>query len=96
MALVPELKGAAFECREVVHDTASLTALFTGARIVYNVTGPFSELGRPVVEAALAAGCHYLDTTGEADWRRAGVFWPASCSRPDFSHRPRRLGRDRY
>ena len=70
MALVPELKGAAFECREVAHDVASLTALFAGAQVVYNVTGPFSELGRPVVEAALAAGCHYLDTTGEADWMR--------------------------
>ena len=70
MALVPELKGAAFECRAVAHEVTALTSLFTGAKVVYNVAGPFSELGRPVVEAALAAGCHYLDTTGEADWMR--------------------------
>lgn len=71
MALVPELEGAEYECRAVEHDTASLIELFTGARIVYNVVGPFSALGRPVAEAALAAGCHYLDTTGETDWMRA-------------------------
>lgn len=70
MALVPELKGAAYECRVVDHDVGALTRLFTGAKIVYNVTGPFTQLGRPVAEAALAAGCHYLDTTGEANWMR--------------------------
>jgi hypothetical protein len=26
------------------------------------------QLGRPVVEACLDAGCHYFDTTGEMDW----------------------------
>ena len=68
MALVPELAGAACETREVAHEVAALTALFAGAKIVYNVSGPFMQLGEPVVEAALAAGCHYLDTTGETDW----------------------------
>jgi hypothetical protein len=28
------------------------------------------QLGDPVVQACLEAGCHYLDTTGEADWMR--------------------------
>jgi short subunit dehydrogenase-like uncharacterized protein len=68
MALVPELVGATYEIVEVAHDVDSLTKLFTGSRIVYNVTGPFMQLGDPVVQAALAAGCHYLDTTGETDW----------------------------
>lgn len=68
MASVPELVGHDYQCREVAHDTAALTALFKGRRVVINVSGPFMQIGRPVVEAALAAGCHYFDTTGETDW----------------------------
>lgn len=67
-ARVPELAGARYECREVAHDEQALAALFAGRRIVYNVAGPFMQMGEPVVRAALAAGCHYLDTTGETDW----------------------------
>ena len=33
-----------------------------------NTVGPFAELGPEVVEACLASGTHYLDTTGEQDW----------------------------
>ncbi len=67
-ARVPELAGARYECRAVEHDERALAALFAGRRIVYNVAGPFMQMGEPVVRAALAAGCHYLDTTGETDW----------------------------
>jgi short subunit dehydrogenase-like uncharacterized protein len=35
---------------------------------VSNMVGPFITFGDVVAEAALAAGCHYLDTTGEQDW----------------------------
>lgn len=52
----------------VEHDEAALTRLLADARIVINVVGPFGQLGEPVVRAALAAGCHYLDTTGEPDY----------------------------
>ncbi|MFG2250142.1 saccharopine dehydrogenase family protein [Spirillospora sp. NPDC048823] len=52
----------------VRHDEAALTELFSGARIVVNVVGPFGQLAEPVVRAALAAGCHYIDTTGEQDY----------------------------
>ena len=48
--------------------SAPLTELFTGAKVVCNTVGPFAKHGREVVEACLAAGCHYLDTTGEQDW----------------------------
>lgn len=68
MGLVPELAGADYQIAEVAHDEKSLVTLFSGASIVYNVTGPFMQLGEPVVAAALEAGCHYLDTTGETDW----------------------------
>lgn len=68
MARVPELKGAKYKCEAVKHDKKALTELFRGKKIVYNVAGPFWQLGGPVVQACLAAGCHYLDTTGEQDW----------------------------
>jgi hypothetical protein len=70
MAKVPELAGAAYRIAEAPPEEAALTELFRSAQVVYNVAGPFMQFGEPVVKAALAAGCHYLDTTGEADWMR--------------------------
>ena len=67
-AKVPELENADYDKVEVTHDEAALTELFTGKKVVYNVVGPFMQLGEPVVKAALEANCHYLDTTGETDW----------------------------
>jgi hypothetical protein len=46
----------------------ALTPVFKQCRVVINVVGPFMQVAWPVVEAALNAGCHYLDTTGEQDW----------------------------
>lgn len=60
--------GIDAEIRTVAHNVKDLTDLFTGAKVVINVTGPFAQIGEPVVEAALNAGCHYLDTTGEQDF----------------------------
>ena len=37
------------------------------------MVGPFIKYGPEVVEACLAAGCHYTDTTGEQDWVSAGA-----------------------
>jgi short subunit dehydrogenase-like uncharacterized protein len=65
---VPGIESADFEVVEVAHETAALTKLFTGARVVCNMVGPFIKYGPEVVEASLAADCHYLDTTGEQDW----------------------------
>jgi hypothetical protein len=68
LSQVPELVGADYEVVEVEHQVKALTELFARGSIVYNVVGPFMQLGEPVVAAALAAGCHYFDTTGETDW----------------------------
>lgn len=68
MAKVPELKGHDFRCVAVAHERKALAELFAGRKVVINVAGPFMQIGRPVVEAALDAKCHYFDTTGEADW----------------------------
>lgn len=56
------------EIRTVEHTTEALTELFAGAEVVLNTVGPFSTLGHEAVRAALAAGAHYTDTTGEQDW----------------------------
>ena len=55
----------------VEHTQEALAKLFEGARVVINVTGPFAQIGEPVVAAALESGCHYLDTTGEQDFMLA-------------------------
>ncbi len=43
----------------------TLPALVRGAHVVIDTAGPFLELGEPVVRAAIEAGAHFLDTTGE-------------------------------
>jgi len=65
---VPGIETADYEVRQVDHDVDSLTKLFDGASVVLNTVGPFSKHGPEVVEACLAAGVHYTDTTGEQDW----------------------------
>jgi short subunit dehydrogenase-like uncharacterized protein len=52
----------------VEHTVESLSALFEGSKVVLNTVGPFADLGHEVVEACIATGCHYLDTTGEQNW----------------------------
>ena len=68
LATMPELSDARYEVESVEHDEASLTELFRGRQVVHNLVGPYMQLGEPVVRAALSAGVHYLDATGEQDW----------------------------
>jgi short subunit dehydrogenase-like uncharacterized protein len=65
---VPGIDTVDHEVVEVEHQVEPLTELLSGAKVVCNMVGPFAEYGREVVEACLATGCHYLDTTGEQDW----------------------------
>lgn len=53
-----------------VYDVDALTAIFRDADVVINCAGPFGAIGEPVVRAALAADCHYLDTSGEQEFVR--------------------------
>lgn len=66
--IIPGLDTVEHEVVEVEHTVEALTELFEGAEVVCNTVGPFIKYGPEVVEASLAAGCHYLDTTGEQDW----------------------------
>jgi short subunit dehydrogenase-like uncharacterized protein len=65
---VPGIGTVEHEIVEVEHAVGPLTELFDGASVVCNMVGPFATYGAEVVEACLATGCHYLDTTGEQDW----------------------------
>ncbi|GAA1266709.1 saccharopine dehydrogenase [Planotetraspora silvatica] len=44
---------------------ASLDRAIAGAAAVINCAGPFGDTAPPLIEAALRAGIHYLDVTGE-------------------------------
>lgn len=46
-------------------DLASLERAFTGSALVINCAGPFLDTAAPVAQAALHAGCHYIDVTAE-------------------------------
>lgn len=65
---VAGIETADYEVVEVIHTAEALTELFRGASVVLNTVGPFSKYGIEVVQACLAAKCHYTDTTGEQDW----------------------------
>lgn len=75
---VPGISTADYEIVQVEHSVDALAALLAGARVVCNATGPCFRYGATVVEAALRAGCHYLDTGGETPWvRRCAEEWGA-------------------
>ena len=61
-----ELAGPGEDVRVAdARDGGALRAAFEGASVVASCAGPFLELGLAPVQAAVAAGAHYLDTTGE-------------------------------
>ena len=67
---VVRLESAVYELVECEHDVEALIRAFRGARVVCNTVGPFINFGPTAVEAALKAGCHYIDTTGEQQYMR--------------------------
>ncbi|MGA8152086.1 MAG: DUF5938 domain-containing protein [Terriglobales bacterium] len=67
---VPGIETADYEIAEVGNTVDDLVKLFTGAKVVCNTVGPFIYNGPQVIEAALKAGCHYIDIGGEQAWVR--------------------------
>lgn len=65
------LEQATYELVECQHEVEALTKVFQGARVVCNTVGPFVHFGAVAVEAALNAGCHYLDPSGEQMYLRS-------------------------
>ncbi len=68
---VVRLESATYEIIETEHNVDALVKAFKGAKVVCNTVGPFVNFGLTTVEAALKAGCHYIDTTGEQGYIRA-------------------------
>jgi short subunit dehydrogenase-like uncharacterized protein len=64
-----------------VADAAALDQLAGRSRVLINTAGPFIDCGEPVVRAALAAGSHYLDTTGEQPFMKAMLAHDESARR---------------
>jgi short subunit dehydrogenase-like uncharacterized protein len=46
-------------------DPAAVRAALSGVRVVIHCAGPYVHTSRPVVDACLRTGTHYLDITGE-------------------------------
>ncbi|MGH9539239.1 MAG: saccharopine dehydrogenase NADP-binding domain-containing protein, partial [Terriglobales bacterium] len=67
---VPGIETANYEIAEAGSSVDELVKLFTGVKVVCNTAGPFIYNGPRVIEAALNAGCHYIDIGGEQAWLR--------------------------
>jgi short subunit dehydrogenase-like uncharacterized protein len=48
-----------------LNDPATVDAGLKGATVVLNCAGPFSRTAKPMAEACMRCGVHYLDITGE-------------------------------
>lgn len=48
-------------------DSEAARAALSDVAVVANCAGPFSATSRPLIDACLATGTHYLDITGEID-----------------------------
>jgi len=53
--------------------SATIAALLAPGDVLVSTVGPFARWGEPAVRAAITAGAHYLDSTGEPPFIR-GVF----------------------
>jgi short subunit dehydrogenase-like uncharacterized protein len=64
LAALADSLGLAYRVA-ALHDRTQLDAALSGIRVVLHAAGPFSETARPMVDACLRAGAHYLDITAE-------------------------------
>jgi short subunit dehydrogenase-like uncharacterized protein len=53
-----------------LNDPSSLATMASRARVVLNLAGPYTLYGRPVIEACVANGAHYVDLSGEIPFVR--------------------------
>ena len=69
-ALAEELGGLEWAVADVARPD-SVRALVQRGDVLISTVGPFERWGEPAVQAAIAAGAHYLDSTGEGTFIRA-------------------------
>ncbi len=67
--LAAELGGLEVKLADV-DDPASVYALVEKGDVLVSTVGPFMRFGQPALDAALKAGAHYLDSTGEGPFIR--------------------------
>jgi short subunit dehydrogenase-like uncharacterized protein len=68
-AMADELGGLDWAVADV-GDPASVRALVERGDVLVSTVGPFGRWGEPAVQAAVAGGAHYLDSTGEPPFIR--------------------------
>lgn len=68
-ALADQLGGLDWEVADVERPE-SVRALVSAGDVLVSCVGPFARWGAPALEAALGAGAHYLDSTGETPFIR--------------------------
>src|SRR3954468_483629 len=68
--LADELGGLEWAVADVERPD-SLRALVERGDVLVSTVGPFARWGEPAVQAAIGAGAHYLDSTGEGRFIRA-------------------------
>jgi short subunit dehydrogenase-like uncharacterized protein len=69
-ALAEELGGLDWTVADVARPD-SVRALVERGDVLVSTVGPFERWGEPAVQAAIGAGAHYLDSTGEGSFIRA-------------------------
>ena len=68
-ALAEELGGLEWAVADVDRPD-TVRALVERGDVLVSTVGPFARWGEPAVQAAIAAGAHYLDSTGEGSFIR--------------------------
>ena len=68
-SLAAELGGLETAVADVAQPE-TCTAMVERGDVLVATVGPFMRFGRPAVEAAVAAGAHYIDSTGEPSFIR--------------------------
>lgn len=61
-------------------DSPGLAKEIAGMKVVLHCAGPFSATARPMMEACLGAGAHYLDITGEISVFELGASFDSEAS----------------
>jgi short subunit dehydrogenase-like uncharacterized protein len=68
--LTEELGGGLEIAEADVSRPASVRALVERGDVLVSTVGPFARWGGPAVQAAIATGAHYIDSTGEPEFIR--------------------------
>ena len=84
-ALAEELGGLDWAVADVARPE-SIRALVERGDVLVSCVGPFQRWGAPAVEAAIDAGAHYLDSTGETPFiRRIFEDWGPRAAASDVA-----------